>query len=335
MELNNDFTTWFKFRENQYQKKVNLQEQLSINYGNHRSGWIFAIQHLAPLNNPEGIILDSFIERTFHWHPEGVKPHLEPWVGFIHVPHDMPDWFISDQSNETIFNLDAWSQSLPYCRGLFTLSRYHRNFLEKRLPVPVNDLLFAAEFPEHTWTWDGFMANKEKKIVQIGWWLRKLHAIYQLPQTKYKKIFLSVEHELLSGLMEKERELLLSEGSFTDDMYSTAETLSYLPNEEYDRLLCENIIFVCLYSASANNTVIECIARSTPLLINPIPPVIEYLGEEYPFYYNSLEEAAMKAEDTSLIHETHEYLSKLTIKEKLTGSYFLHSFANSKIYKNL
>ena len=38
-------------------------------------------------------------------------------------------------------------------------------------------------------------------------------------------------------------------------------------DEEYDKLLSENIIFVELYDSSANNLVIECIARNTPILI--------------------------------------------------------------------
>ena len=62
-------------------------------------------------------------------------------------------------------------------------------------------------------------------------------------------------------------------------------------------LLCRNIAFVELHDAGANNTVVECIARATPLLVNKLPSVVEYLGAGYPFYYDSLEEAAEKAEE--------------------------------------
>jgi len=318
-----------------YEKKVNLSDQLEANFGRHRSGWVYAVQNLKGLHNPRGILLDTFIERTFCWHPWGVKPHLGHWIGFIHVPPKIPKWFHYEQSNEMIFKTEAWEKSLHFCKGLFTLSNYHREDLEKKLDIPVNNLIFPTGIPNLKWNWDKFAANKEKKIVQVGWWLRKLHAIYQLPQTQYKKVFLNVEHESLPELIAKEREILIKEGTFNDDMYNTVKTISYLQNKNFDRLLCENIVFVHLYDASANNTVIECIVRNTPLLVNPIEAIKEYLGEDYPFYYNSLEEAVNKAMDMDLIYKTHQFLVNHPIKKKLTGENFLNSFVNSKIYLSL
>ena len=99
--------------------------------------------------------------------------------------------------------------------------------------------------------------------------------------------------------------------------------------------LSENIMFAELYDASANNLVIECIVRNTPLLINPIEPVGEYLGREYPFFFSSHEEAVQKANNLDLVRQTHEYLKNHPIKEKLTGEFFLKSFKNSEIYNNL
>jgi glycosyltransferase involved in cell wall biosynthesis len=327
----------FTVKKGKYEKKINLSDQLNVNFGSHRSGWVYAIRNLKALHNPNGVLLDSFIERTFCWHPEGVKPHLQPWIGFIHVPPQIPEWFSYKQANEIIFNSGAWGKSLPYCRGLFTLSDYHRKHLEKKLDIPVNNLFFPMEIPKLKWNWDRFTANKEKKIVQVGWWLRKLHAVYQLPLsgTQYKKIFLSVEHKNLQKLMRKEREILLKEGTFNDEMYETAKTVAYLSNNAYDKFLSENIVFICLYDASANNTIIECIARNTPILINPIEAVKEYLGENYPLYYHSLEEAAEKSVNFDLIYKTHQYLINHPIKHKFTGKYFLKSFANSQIYRSL
>ena len=276
------------FDSNSYEKKINLSRELSANFGKHRSGWIYAVRNLKYLHKNNGIIFDSFIERTFCWHPERIRPHLQPWIGVIHVPPNIPRWFLYHQSNEMIFSSEAWKRSIPFCMGLFTLSMYHRKSLEKKLDVPVNNLIFPTEIPVLKWSWDKFEANKEKKIVQIGWWLRKLHSIFQLPKTDFKKVFLNVEHKRIPDLMKTEREILRKESSFKDSMYDTAETVKYLPNDEYDRLLCENIVFLYMYDASANNTVIECIARNTPILVNPIEPVKEYLGEDYPFYYEVL-----------------------------------------------
>jgi hypothetical protein len=318
-----------------YNKKINLSSQFTADFGRHRSGLKYGLYYLKKLHNPRGVVFDAFIERTFCWGPKGTKPHLSPWIGIIHVPPGIPTWFNYHLSNEMIFKSDTWGKSLPYCKGLFTMSEYHRKHLETRLEIPVNALFLPTEFPGEKWTWDKFTANKEKKLIQVGWWLRKLHAIYQLPGNGYKKIFLNIGHKSLPRLMEMEREILIKEGTFDNSMYDAVETVNFLSNRDYDKLLCENIVFIYLYDASANNIIVECIARGTPLLVNPIEPVKEYLGDDYPLYYNSLEEAAGKAMDLDLIYKTHLFLKDHPIKMKLSGEYFLESFVKSGIYKGL
>jgi len=316
--------------------KINLSNQLKIKYGQHRSGWLYALSSLKKLHNPRGILLDSFIERTFNWNPAGIKPHREPWIGFIHVPPHVPKWFMYHQANESIFKTDAWQQSTPYCRGLFTLSQHHKNHLEKQLQIPVNNLFFATETPAIKWEWEKFRSNREKKIVQVGWWLRKLHTIYQLEATKYRKVFLRVAHvKKLDQLMETERDILIEQGCFHPDMYRTVQTVDFLPPREYDRLLSKNIVIIDLYDTSANNVIAECIVRNTPILVNPLSAVVEYLGQDYPLYFNSLEEACRKAGDFDLIYQAHQFLINHPSKDKLDNQYFLKSFEESEIYRGL
>lgn len=318
-----------------YPQKVDLSDQLKGFYGQHRSGWPYVLRLLSSLHNPHGIKLDTFIERTFCWHPDGIKPNLRPWIGFIHVPPNVPQWFQSEQSNDFIFQTPAWGQSFPYCKGLFTLSKYHRQSLETKLNIPIENLIFPTETPQIKWDWNKFVSNPQKQIIQIGWWLRKLHTIYQLPVKSYSKVFLKITHADIDALMKKEKEILIEKGEFTPDMYKTAQTLVFLPDDEYDKLISQNIVIIELYDSSANNTVIECIVRNTPLLVNPIPSVVEYLGQDYPLYFSSLEEAAEKAEDLELIRQTHQYLIDHPIKKRLDGDYFLESFVNSSIYRGL
>lgn len=68
--------------------------------------------------------------------------------------------------------------------------------------------------------------------------------------------------------------------------------IDQLNNNEYDQLLSESIVFLHLIDASAVNTVIECIVRNTPLIINRHPALEEYLGIDYPGFYTDLREAA-------------------------------------------
>jgi hypothetical protein len=316
-------------------KKIDLGDQPRGFFGQHRSGWPYVLKLLSRLQNPSGVYLDSFIERTFCWHPDGPRAHRRPWVGFIHVPPGVPPWFQAEQSNEAIFRTALWKESAPLCRGLFTLSRYHRRALEARLEIAVENLIFPTETPRLKWTWDRFAANRDKKIIQVGWWLRKLHTIFMLPTRSYRKIFLRVTHADLDALLRRERELLARSGEFRDSMYDTAEQVVYVPNDAYDRLLSENVVILNLYDSSANNTLIECMVRHTPLLVNPVEAVVEYLGPDYPLYFETLDEAAAKAESPDLLRAASRYLAGHPGLAALDGDHFLESFVKSGIYGSL
>ncbi|HEY9693250.1 MAG TPA: tetratricopeptide repeat protein [Oculatellaceae cyanobacterium] len=347
--------------------KINLSNQKTFNF--HRSGWQFAINALKPLHNSKGILFDGFLEDNFAWkhwllgkredhilesmknygrfeqfatsEEKDIIPYTQPWMGIFHNPPNMPTWFHYYQSPQTILAKKVWQQSLYNCIGLFTLSEYHANWLRQQTGKPVSTLIHPTEIPEVQFNFQKFLANSQKKIVQIGWWLRKLNAIYQLPIPKsnpldYEKIRLvpyifNQSPENYNHLIEQERKLdnLTANLNF----YENTREIHHLANYEYDRLLSENIVFLNLYDASANNAVIECIARATPLLINPLPAVIEYLGENYPFYYSDLSEAAAKALDTALIGETHTYLKNWQVRKQLSAEYFLESFQNSEVYQ--
>jgi hypothetical protein len=314
---------------------VDLGEQLGQFYGMHRSGWAYVVTQLSRLQNSGAIYLDTFIERTFRWHPSAPNAIQRPWIGFIHVPPNVPGWFHGELANSEIFSSEEWELSQPYCRGLFTLSDYHRLHLEKVIDLPVNSILHPTEFTDRLWSWEAFKSNKCKKLLQVGWWLRKLNAIFEAPPSSYKKILVRVtKEEYVSNLIEHEREIHREAGIFNDSMLSTVEVLDYLENKDYDALLSENVVFLDLYDASANNTVIECIARCTPLLVNRLPAVMEYLGEDYPLYYSTYEEAVEKAENYERIRYAHQYLHSLPIRAKLTGDYFIESFINSEIYQS-
>jgi len=313
----------------------------------HRCGWSYAIQSLQPLHNSDGILFDGYLENSFlwqHYQPNQVKPpYTQPWVGVLHNPPDMPDWFYGEQSPQALFAKPEWQQSMAHCVGLFCMSNYHAQWVRQHTDKPVSALVHPTEIPESLFDFDRFVENSEKKIVQLGWWLRKLTAIYQLPiepqnALGYEKIKLNPAFSLdseaqLSKLVEKE---LAVEGITLDSRFSiNTREVSHLSNQTYDRLLSENIGFISLHSTSANNAVIECIARTTPLLVNPLPAVVEYLGKDYPMYFQTLTEAAEKAQDLGLIKATHQYLQTCETRKKLSSEYFCRSFRESEVYQKI
>ena len=116
-------------------------------------------------------------------------------------------------------------------------------------------------------------------------------------------------------------------------LIESVSIIKYLNNNDYDDLLSKNIVFLNLVSCSAINTLIECIVRETPIIINKLPPIVSLLGEEYPLYYENLEEINNLVK-ISKIYEANIYLKKLN-KEKLRLENMTSEITNGKIYKNL
>jgi hypothetical protein len=226
---------------------------------------------------------------------------------------------------------------LRNCKGLYVLSDYYKRFLKHYIPsIPVNVLYHPTEIPDVKFNFDKFYKNQNKSIVNIGWWLRRLNSIFLLNGGNYQKIRLMPNNkckDTILRLTNIERDLFVIR--LTQDQINSVKIIDHLENKEYDKLLTENIVFLDLYDTSANNAVIECIARGTPLLINKHPATIEYLGEEYPFYFDSLKEASDKLNDIDLIKDTHEYLMSFDKRKQITIEYFKQQFKESDIYKSL
>lgn len=305
----------------------------------HRSGWGFAMRSLLPIHDDYAIVLDGFLESSHSWSlnelsEQGAIPYTYPWIGFMHNPPNIPNWFDYCHSPQIVLNRDIMQKSLLRCEGLYVLSEYCREWLSKQVNVPVNALIHPTEIPIQSggpkrFTIRNWQFNANKKIIALGYFLRQMHSIKKLPTEKYAKLW------LIPG--ERAKELYRMEASTMDTFDITIGDYSesdHVSNDIYDNLLSSNIAFVHLYDASACNSLIECIVRNTPILINPLPAVVERLGVDYPFYFDTLDEAARKVEDNKLILEAHQYLMSLD-KKVYTQEYFLETFEQSEIYKGI
>lgn len=313
-----------------YIKKIYFLNQREYRY-KHRSGWSYTESLLNNLNTKDGVLFDSFIEKKFGWVNNFNYPKIynELWIGVFHVPDNIPDWFNSKQTPKEIFKNKYFIKSLKNCLGFYCLSNYEKEVLQKYTKLPINVVYHPTETPEIKFNFDEFIKNINKEIIQLGIFCRKLSSIFLLPATNYTKSAVGMNKYSFYQL--EQEEIKLNIKTKKDDV----KIYKFLNNIEYDKLLSKNIAFMELYEASANNGVIECIVRNTPLLINPHPAVVEYLGQDYPFYFKSLEEAAQKANDFDLVKKTYEYLLNLKTKEKLSGETFIKEILNSEIYRQL
>lgn len=395
--------------------------------GYHRCGWEFVVNSLEKMGKypdkgklpntiADGtIVLDTYCDRTFGWENKhfvamGTLPYKRPWVGFFHHTFDVRFQNNVDRS----CSFPSFVESLDRCICFFVLSNALKKDLDSKLSeigakygkkIPsVHMVHHPTDLDVPGFSFERFLLNENKMLVQIGAWLRNPYGIYRVPiemedpssgesvpcspnslidsnkdeaetenrAKRQKKDPVPVDYKnpmkirkaILKGSNmdnyfrpnefhllgstepddikidfcrclcvcdrdEDKKERYLS-GTLCDcenksfnnqflfgflqalnEDYSSVKILNKLSNQEYDNLLIENIVFLNLYDVSAANTIIECIARNTPLLVNPLPAAIEYLGEEYPFYYQSFREAADKATNPILIFETHQYLKNM------------------------
>lgn len=306
-------------------------------------GWGGVLSVLQPLLNVEpvlqdnAVLLDSFIEASFGPSILGQKmlkspPYDQPWIGFAHNPPGIPEWHEYDSAPQQIITLDSWQESLSYCRGIITFSQYLSDWYLAHVPgIPITTLKHPTAKPRKFFDWAAYQTTDTPKVVQVGWWLRRLHSIYELPIDPLKKAILQPTSAAnIQHFQQALSHELAAIGHPVDT--TAAQTLKFLDNDSYEALLSTTVVFIHLYDSSANNTVVECIARNTPMLVNPLPPIVEYLGPEYPLYFSDLEEAAHKADNIDLIEQTWQYLQALP-KENLEYDFFYRSFADSDLLK--
>jgi hypothetical protein len=317
--------------------KLRIREAMSR--PEHRSGWAFALAALEPLCTPNGLLTDTFTEATFGWRlaetrRDGTIPYKEPWLAFLHNPPGIPEWHEYYSAPQVLLQSEAWLASAPQCVGIVTFSQWMANWLRARTSFEVVALVHPTEVPEIRFDWSRYEANPDPKIVQIGWWLRRLHSIYQLPVRTLRRAMLQPVGD---DKIQEFRRILAREAQHVDlstcDKAGVVE-LPYRDNDAFDNLLAENLVFVDLYDSVCNNTLIECIVRNTPVLVNPLPSVVEYLGPEYPLYFDGLNDAARKADDRRRVLAAHRYLEAMP-KDQFSAGYFRRSLAESALYRRL
>jgi polysaccharide pyruvyl transferase WcaK-like protein len=108
------------------------------------------------------------------------------------------------------------------------------------------------------------------------------------------------------------------------NMLSDINIIEHVDNNKYDNILSCNIVFLNLIDASAVNTLIECIVRNTPIIINKIPAVVELLGDKYPLYYTDLNQVYNLINQTN-IEKANKYLKKIK-KDKFQIEFFIADF---------
>jgi len=270
------------------------------------------------------------------------EPIMEPWIGFLHNPPNAPLWFDSSHSPWQVLKRHITRESLKSCRGIFVMSDYLKQWLRQQPEIPLDLPISVVFHPSEldtdtpTWTWEKYTSNPDKSIIQVGYWLRIMKSIAELevPRGFVKKWMYGNSHAL--DCLDQELAHSRNRAAVEDLFLNTVQIVDHIDNQQYDIELSKNIVFLEMYDSSCNNAVIECILRRTPVLVNKLPAVIEYLGTDYPFYFESLQEASWKLSQPMLINKTHQYLcDHPELAARLNGKRFVQDVLESEVYMKI
>jgi hypothetical protein len=415
-------------------EKINLNfsselDQVSYLEGYHRSGWNYVVKNMLKKSGPLGINCDTYVDRTFHWKKPSFLPYTKPWVGFVHHTFDTS---FSKYNNVELLKNEYFIESLLNCKGLFVFGKVHeerwlKEFTSMGINVPVYSLIHPTETPRIKFDFQNFQKNNNKKIIQIGAWLRNNYSIYKLnngksplilsdglelqkcalkgknmdyyfkplnffskkspitpPIKTYKSLFSTIVVDFSSKLSANafppqglpiyndpreetdhhndddpreetdhhddddpidgmcrcdgmsrgdgmSRECCVGGGNkyvkgawdMLREYDDSVSIIPYLDNNHYDDLLSKNIVFIDLVDSAAVNTLIECIVRNTPIIVNKTETVVELLGEGYPLYFSKLNDMLLLTMNDIL--DAHTYLLQLN-KQALSIEYFMSTF---------
>ena len=288
----------------------------------HRSGWPYAVRALEPLMSADApVLLDDFVDRTFlfgAYRDRGIV-HSSPWIGICHHPWKPPGGF--GQGLSTLATLPAWRESLPHLKLVVVLARHLAPKLRRQWGVPCLTLRHPSEVPALTWSPDAFERNPARKLIQIGSYLRNTHAIHQAPAPAWLE---KVRLNQSSAWAEATRARCKAVFAHRPDRGAVTE-LDRVDAPAYDRLMSENLVFLELLDASATNTIVECIARNTPVLVNRLPGPEFYLGPDYPLFYDDIAEVEALLTPERIL-AAHRHLQALP-KDWLSAEAFAQSLA--------
>lgn len=304
---------------------------------NHRGGWKSIITNLINNNiivdnNLHGvinnkIILLDIVEKYFLWEKKE-KVIDEEWVGIIHIVPNTPNYLKNIQIENLLLN-KYFIESLKYCKGIIVLSNYLLNYLKYKIPnVKLKHIKHPTNMNEcNKFDIEVFIKKiytNKIKIVQLGSQLRYLSTIYKI-KSKYKKIWLSGRKDTEPLFHWLNKECSVFDIAITDEERNNVNLYYTHDFNEYDNIILNNIIIIHLINASANNAILELMYLNIPFFVNKLDAVIEYIGSDYPLYFNSLNEIEEIINNKELLikkmKEGTEYLKKIK-KHDISMNYF-------------
>lgn len=282
----------------------------------HRGGWNKIVNYglqnslLTTINSMNDIYLIDSLEKYFIWENNALIQ--QPWIGIIHYTNCSIPYYKDHQHVDNILQNENFLASLSNCVGLVCLSSKLVSYVNTYLKNEnATCAVYCIKHPilMGPIAQDPFNVHhvvNHGAIIQLGQQYRITSFIYRLKTTR-KKIW-------LPGCEEKQAyDSLATECTHFNYSINIKDVqIGRVSEKKYDELLINNIVVIPLFSASANNSLLEIIALNVPAFIIYDDAVAEYIGKDYPLFIESMEQMETILNNAQLLtkklNSAHEYL---------------------------
>ncbi len=222
-----------------------------------------------------------------------------PFVAFFHqVPYGY------ERSLEQILGSTLWRYNQRHFLGGFVFSQNQKTYmLRKKISGYIRLVYHPTFLKVSKWQMTSFLKNRT--LLHIGVHCRNVDFFLEVAsrrRARERYVFLAARKRDFANYH------LLCD-------WAGVEIKKRLDDDTYSRALTSSVVFLNLAHAAANNVVLECIARGTPMIINRVGGIKDYLGSDYPLYYTSKAHAVRLIEDINktpqLLSRTNTYLLRL------------------------
>ena len=200
-----------------------------------------------------------------------------------------------------------WPASRSNLRGAIALCEDVASDLHRWLGIPTLALKHPTETNVPTWSVD--RAIHERRLAQVAYCFRNTQTIYHFNIPGWTRIKLFGT----SGNYKSRDEQLRVANMRACVKWQDVKVWDRLDDAGYDDLLASSVVVNEFFGAAANNGVVECMVRGTPLICNRLPAIEEYLGRDYPLYFTSLSDIPELLDRNRLVDASQMLLSRAAI----------------------
>ena len=301
----------------------------------HRGGWNKIINYgmQNKLLNTESSNNDIFfidsLEKYFIW--ENNEKITHSWIGVIHYTNNYIPYYKNDQHVDLILKNKHFLDSISSCKGIICLSSISMNYIKiyfKNINKNVN--VYCIKHPIMIENLNYVPIDVENIIenglvIQLGQQYRITSFIYRLKTSRKKMWLPGCNEKQAYKILEKECDY------FNFKINKKHVQLSRVSDEKYDILLYNNIIVIPMFSASANNSILEIIMLNIPAFIIYDEAVVEYIGHEYPLFIENIEQLESILNNKEVLknklNSGHNYLKNMN-KDNFHVKYFFKDIYN-------